>query len=57
MSKKITIVVMGGVLGFLYYEFIGCTSGACPITSNPYSSIFVGILIASLIIMPNRKKK
>ena len=44
---------IGGVVGFLYYRFIGCRSGACIITSNPYiSTIYwavLGGLVANLI--------
>ena len=32
---KIIGVLIGGIGGFAYYHFIGCTSGTCPITSNP----------------------
>jgi hypothetical protein len=35
-------ILVGGLAGFLYYYFIGCTSGTCPITSNPYSTMFFG---------------
>jgi len=35
-------VVIGGILGFLYYSFVGCSSGSCAITSNPYLSIMFG---------------
>lgn len=32
-----------GILGgFLYYYYIGCNSGTCPITSNPYISMIWG---------------
>jgi hypothetical protein len=36
--------VLGIVLGFFYYYFIGCENG-CPIKSNPFlMSIYGGIL-------------
>ncbi|MFA6129039.1 MAG: hypothetical protein WC699_17205 [Bacteroidales bacterium] len=35
-------IIIGGILGYLYYHFIGCASGSCAITSNPYLSIISG---------------
>ena len=47
--KLLIGVVTGAVLGFAYYRFIGCSSGVCPITSNPYVSTIYGALIGLLI--------
>jgi len=55
--KKMVVItigaVAGGIVGFLYYRFVGCRSGACIITGNPYiSTIYwavLGGLIANLI--------
>jgi hypothetical protein len=38
-------IVIGGLAGFLYYYFIGCKSGTCAITSNPWNSILMGGLL------------
>ncbi len=46
--KTLIGVVIGGIGGYLYYYYIGCTSGSCPITSNPWSSIFSGSLIGMI---------
>lgn len=35
-------IILGGTAGFLYYYFVGCASGTCPITSNPYISVIWG---------------
>jgi hypothetical protein len=35
-------IVIGALAGFLYYHFIGCRSGSCAITGNPFSSILFG---------------
>jgi len=40
--KPFIAFVIGGLAGFLYYYFIGCNSGTCAMTSNPYSSILFG---------------
>jgi F0F1-type ATP synthase assembly protein I len=42
-------VVVGAVLGFSYYKFVGCSSGACPITSNPWISTLYGAAMGFLI--------
>jgi hypothetical protein len=47
--KIILGVLVGGGLGFAYYRFIGCTSGTCPLTSNPYISTIYGAVIGLLI--------
>ncbi|MBN1351814.1 hypothetical protein JXJ21_20560 [candidate division KSB1 bacterium] len=46
--KKIGIILAGAALGFAYYRFIGCSSGVCPITSNPWISTGYGALIGFL---------
>ncbi len=48
MVTRILGVVIGAALGFAYYKFVGCRSGACPITSNPYISVIWGGLIGFL---------
>ena len=40
--KQIVTFVVGGIIGFLYYRFVGCASGSCPITSSPYTSTLMG---------------
>ena len=35
-------ILIGAAAGYLYYAFIGCASGTCPITSNPYISTAYG---------------
>ena len=41
--------IVGAVLGYAYYKFIGCSTGACPITANPYSSIIFGAITGLVI--------
>lgn len=41
--------IIGGVVGFVYYKLVGCPTGACPITSNPYGSTIYGVLLGVLI--------
>jgi len=47
--KMLLFAVIGGLLGFAYYYFIGCTSGSCALTSNPYITSGYGIGAGLLI--------
>jgi hypothetical protein len=38
-------VVVGAILGYAYYYFIGCNSGSCAITSNPRNTVLYGMLV------------
>jgi hypothetical protein len=42
-KMKLVLYVLGGaVAGFLYYKFVGCRTGTCPITSSPIISTLYG---------------
>jgi len=42
--------IIGAIFGFLYYKFIGCRSGSCPITSNPWASVIFGAIVGYLLL-------
>ena len=52
------LFVAGGMLvGFLYYQFIGCASGSCSITSNPImSTLYMGVVGGLLSVVFKRRK-
>lgn len=54
---KIIVIIVGGAGGFSYYYFIGCASGTCPITSNPYISVIYGAVLGYLFSDIFKKKK
>lgn len=41
--------VVGAALGFAYYRLVGCASGGCPITSNPWISSSYGAVMGALL--------
>ena len=41
-------LVVGAALGYGYHRFVGCSSGACPITANPYISTVYGAVMGYL---------
>lgn len=43
--KLFVFVFLGAIAGYLYYFFIGCKIGTCPITSNPYFSALYGSVL------------
>ena len=50
MILRIAIgVVVGGGLGFAYYKFVGCSTGTCPLTSNPFISTLYGGVVGALV--------
>ena len=50
MTARLIIgAIVGGVLGFGIYRFIGCASGTCPITSNPWVSTIFGLAMGALL--------
>lgn len=65
-KKKKTILVLSGVVlgsiaGFLYWKYIGCTSGTCPLTSQWHTTtLFGGVfgyLIADSIKIKDKKQE
>ena len=49
--------VVGAVGGYIYYIEVGCSSGSCAITSNPYLSILWGAAMGYLVFDLFKKKK
>jgi hypothetical protein len=41
-------ILVGGVLGYAYYHFVGCNSGTCAITSKPLNSTLYGAVMGLL---------
>jgi Family of unknown function (DUF6132) len=57
-TKRILPIALGALGGFLYYNYVGCVTGTCAITSNPWLSTGYGALIGVVFTSwkPNEKK-
>ena len=54
--KRLAIgVVLGAMGGFAYYYFIGCSSGSCPLSSNPYLMTVWGIFFGGVLFFKQTK--
>lgn len=49
-------VLVGALMGYAYYYFVGCTSGTCAITSRPINSTLYGGLMGGLLFSLFEKK-
>jgi hypothetical protein len=46
LSWRIVLSTIAGAgLGFAYYRLVGCRSGACPISGNPFISTIYGAVL------------
>ncbi len=43
-------IFAGGALGFVWHKLVGCRTGACPITANPYISTLYGAFIGFMTV-------
>jgi len=48
-------ILLGAAAGFLYYNFVGCFTGNCAITSNPWSSTILGALFGAAFVKKKAK--
>ncbi len=42
-------IVVGAGLGFGWYKLVGCSTGACPLTSNPVITTIYGAVVGVLV--------
>ncbi|HRP53430.1 MAG TPA: DUF6132 family protein [Fluviicola sp.] len=47
---------VGAIGGYLYYHFIGCSSGSCAITSKPINSTLYGSVMGYLLFTLFKKE-
>jgi len=49
-------IMVGALGGFLYWKFVGCSSGTCSITSKPLNSTLYGMVMGGLLFSMFKKK-
>ena len=49
--------IIGAISGYLYWLYVGCDSGTCPITSSPIASSIWGTIIGALVFNSLKKSK
>jgi hypothetical protein len=50
-------IILGATAGYMYWYFIGCVSGTCPITSSPVNSTLYGSVMGGLLVNTFRDAK
>ena len=41
--------VAGAAIGYLTDRFIGCRTGTCPLTSNPWTAMLVWSIVGAIV--------
>ncbi|MEO5998239.1 MAG: DUF6132 family protein [Chitinophagaceae bacterium] len=47
--------ILGAVGGYMYWKFVGCSSGSCAITSKPVNSTLYGAFMGALLLSMFKK--
>ena len=50
-------IVLGGILGYAYYHFIGCNTGTCAITSKPANSTIYFAILGAMVFNLFKKQQ
>lgn len=48
-QRNLIGIILGAIAGFLYWNYFGCASGTCAITSKPINSTLYGALMGYLV--------
>ncbi|WP_026763724.1 DUF6132 family protein [Sediminibacterium salmoneum] len=50
-SNKLYLIgsLVGAIVGYIYWQQVGCVSGTCAITSKPLNSTLYGSMMGALV--------
>jgi hypothetical protein len=54
--KRGLFALGGAAAGFAWYYVVGCRTGSCPITSDPYASSAYGALVGLVATIGGTRK-
>jgi hypothetical protein len=49
-QRNLIGLFIGAIAGWMYWNFVGCSSGSCAITSKPINSTLYGAFMGYLIM-------
>ena len=49
LLKSVVGAVVGMAVGYVLYRFVGCKTGACPLTANPWVAMAIWGLMGLLL--------
>ena len=55
-KRSLALSLILGLAGWLYWYFIGCSSGTCAITSSPLNSTLYGSTMGFILGIQNNQK-
>jgi hypothetical protein len=51
LVKSVVGALVGAAVGYAMYRFVGCKTGACPLTANPWVAMAIwglmGLMVSS----------
>lgn len=50
--KAIIATTLGAAVGFAWWKFVGCSTGACPLSSNVVISVAWGAIMGYMLVAP-----
>lgn len=49
MERTAIGLLLGALAGYAWHRFVGCSTGACPLTANPVVSTLYGAAVGALL--------